>query len=120
MQEETRKTWKKLHRLLRKKYEYECEDKCFLHQPELVLKKDKCKILWDFAIKTDKAREHLRPDIIVIDKEKRECKIINIAVPGDQNIKVKELKKNQQTPELKIIGAEFVGCQSDSYTCCNW
>ena len=33
--------------------------------------------------------EHKRPDIVVT--EKRECKIINIAVPEDQNIKVKEL-----------------------------
>ena len=42
-----------------------------------------------FAIQTDKEMEHKRPDIVVI--EKREWKIINIAVPEDQNIKVEEL-----------------------------
>ena len=57
-----------------------------------MLENDKCKILWDFAIQRDKEMEHRRPDVIVSDKEKRECKIIDVAVPGDQNIKVKELK----------------------------
>ena len=54
---------------------------------------DKCKILWDFAMSTDKEIEYQRTDIVVIDKEKIECKIIDITVPGDQNIKVKELEK---------------------------
>ena len=76
-----------------KKFEVECEEKWFSHQPELVLENDKCKILWDFAVETDKEIEHWRPDIVVTDKEKREFKIINIAAPGDQIIKVKELEK---------------------------
>ena len=82
----------KVNWLLCKKSEIECEDKWFSHQPEPVLENDKCKILWDFAIQRDKEMEHRRPDVIVSDKEKRECKIIDVAVPGDQNIKVKELK----------------------------
>ena len=87
------KLGKKVHWLLCKKFEIECEDKCFSDQPEPVLENDKCKILWGFAIQTDKEIEQRRPDIVVIDKETRECKIIDIAVPGNQNIKVKELEK---------------------------
>ena len=49
------------------------------------LKNDDCKIFWDFAIQTHKEIEHQRPDIIVIDKGKREHKIIDITVPGDQH-----------------------------------
>ena len=45
------KLGKKVHWLLRKKFEIECEDKWFLHQPEPVLENDKCKMLWDFASK---------------------------------------------------------------------
>ena len=67
-----------------------------------MLENDKCKILWDFAIQTDKEIEHRRPDIVVIDKEKRECKIIDIAVPGDQNIKVKELEKISKYQDLRL------------------
>ena len=71
----------------------ECEDKWFSHQPDPVLENDKCNIVWDFAIQTDKDIEHQRPDTVVTDKQKRECKIIGIAVPGEQNMKVKEMEK---------------------------
>ena len=91
-----------MHWLLCKKFEIECEDKWFSHQPEPVLENEKCKILWDLAIQTDKEIEHRRPDIVVIDKEKRECEIVNIAVPGDQNIKVKELEKITKYQDLRL------------------
>ena len=107
IQEETRKTWKNVHWLLCRKFEIECEDKWFSHQPEPVLENDKCKILWGFAIQTDKEIEHQRPDIVVIDKEKRECKIIDIAVPGDQNIKVKELEKITKYQDLRLQVQKF-------------
>ena len=37
--------------------------------------------------------EHRRPVIVCIDKIAKSCLIINIAIPGDQNIIVKEQKK---------------------------
>ena len=55
-----------------------------------------------FAIQTDKEIEHRRADIVVIDKEKRECKIVDIAVSGDQNIKVKELEKITKYQDLRL------------------
>ena len=51
--------------------------------------------------------EHRRPDIVVIGKEKRECKIINKAVPGDQNIKVKELEKITKYQDLRLQGQKM-------------
>ena len=41
-----------------KKFEVECEEKWFSYQPELVLENDKCKILWDFVVETEKEIEH--------------------------------------------------------------
>ena len=67
-----------------------------------MLENDKCKILWDFAIQTDKEIEHRRPDIVVTDKEKRECEIIDIVVPGNQNIKVKEPEKITKYQDLRL------------------
>ena len=67
-----------------------------------MLENEKCKILCDFAIQTDEEIEHRRPDIVVIDKEKREFKIIDIAVLGDQNIKVKELEKITKYQDLRL------------------
>ena len=58
-----------------------------------MLENGKCKIFLDFSIQTDKEIEHREPDIVVIDRENRECKIMHTAVPVDQHIKVKELAK---------------------------
>ena len=72
-----------------------------------MLENEKCKILWDFAIQTDEEIEQRRPDIVVIDKEKREFKIIDIAVLGDQNIKVKELEKITKYQDLRLQGQKM-------------
>ena len=96
------KLGKKIHWLLCKKFEIDCEDKLFSHQPEPVLENDKCKTLWDFAIQTANEIQLQRPDIVVIDKEKRECKIINIAISGDQNIKVKDLEKITKYQDFRL------------------
>ena len=66
------------------------------------MENEKCKIFWDFAFQTDKEIEHRRPDILVIDKEQRECKIIDIAVPRDQNVKVKKLEKITKYQDLRL------------------
>ena len=57
----------------------------------------------DFSIQTDKDIEQRRPDIVVIDQEKRECKILDIAVPEDQNLKVKELGKVTKYQDLRLM-----------------
>ena len=77
-----------------------------MHEPEPMLENDKCKILWDFANSTDKEIEHQRPDIVVIDKEKREYKITfqYIAVPGDQNIDEKELSSSGGSLAFQRVG----------------
>ena len=72
-----------------------------------MLENEKCKILCDFAIQTDEEIEHRRPDIVVIDKEKREFKIIDIAVLGDQNIKVKELEKITKYQDRRLQGQKM-------------
>ena len=60
------------------------------------------KYLRTLQSKQIKEIEHRRLDIVVIDKEKRECKIIDLAVPGDQNIKVKELEKITKYQDLRL------------------
>ena len=52
------KLGKKVHWILCKKFEIECEDRWFLYQQYPVVENDKCKILWGFAIQTDKEIEH--------------------------------------------------------------
>ena len=55
----------------------ECVKKWYIYHPESVLENKKLKFL-----QTDTEIEHRRPDIAIIVKEKRECKIIYIAVSG--------------------------------------
>ena len=55
-----------------------------------------------FPIQTIKEIEHRRPGITVIDKEKRECKTINIVVTGYQYMKVEELEKITKYKDLRL------------------
>ena len=50
-------------------------------------------MLWDFNIQTDHVIQHRRPDIVVLYKTERKCHLIDIAVPGDKRIKLKEQEK---------------------------
>ena len=51
------------------------------------------KILWDFNVQCHRMVEARRLDIIFIDKQAMEAKIMEIAIPGDAQVKDKELEK---------------------------
>ena len=72
---------------------FEAGDKWYEHEPESVLQNEDYKILWDFSIQTDHVIEARRPDLIVVDKKERSCKIIDFAVPRDSRIEEKEKDK---------------------------
>ena len=46
--------------------------------------------MWDFSIQTDYVIQARIPDLVVVDKKERSCKIIDFAVPGDCRIEEKE------------------------------
>ena len=72
-----------VHWKLGRKCNFEARDKWYEHEPERVLENEDYKILWDFSIQTDHVIEVGRPDLVVVDKKERSCKIIDFAVPGD-------------------------------------
>ena len=72
-----------VHWKLARKCNFETRDKWYEHEPQSVLKNQDYKILWDFSIQTDHVIEAQRPDLAVVDKKERSCKIIDFAVPGD-------------------------------------
>ena len=47
--------------------------------------------------------EHRRPGIVCINKQMRECQIIDFAIPGDQNIAIKAVKYQDLRIELKKV-----------------
>ena len=65
------------------------------------MKSEIFKILWDFTIQCDQKTEARRPDIVFIDKKKREVVMINVAIPGDDRVKEKELEKVEKYQLLK-------------------
>ena len=64
-----------------------------MHNPVPVLENDTHKLLWDFDIHTDHLISARRTDLIIINKTKRICKIVDFAVPADHRIKLKEYEK---------------------------
>ena len=76
-----------VHWKLARKCSFEAGDKWYEHEPESVLENEDYKILWDFSIQTDHVIEARRPDLVVVDKKERSCKIIGFAIPGDSRMR---------------------------------
>ena len=65
-----------------------------MHNAASFLENDTHKLLWDFNIHTDHLISARRPDLIIINnKKKRICKILDFAVSADNRIKLKECEK---------------------------
>ena len=61
-----------------------------MHNPVVVLENDTHKLLWDFNKQTDQLIPARRPDLIIINKKKRICKIVDFALRVDHIINLKE------------------------------
>ena len=59
------------------------------------------KIFWDFSIQTDHVIEVRRPDLVVVYKKERSCKITDFAVPGDSRTEEKEKDKIEKYQDLR-------------------
>ena len=84
-----------MHWKLARKCNFEARDKWYEHEPESVSENEDYKILWDFSIQTDHVIEARRPDLVVVDKKERSCKIIDFVVPGDSRVEEKEKGKTE-------------------------
>ena len=60
--------------------------------------------MWDFSIQTDHLIEARRPDLLVVGKKERSCKVIDFAVPGDSRI---EEKKKDKVEKYQDLGKEL-------------
>ena len=65
--------------------------------------------MWDFSIQTDHVIEVQRPDLVVVDKKERSCRIIDLAVPGGSRIVEKELlrKRMNKIEQYQDLGREL-------------
>ena len=89
-----------VHWGLAKKHGLEHSEQWYQQKAEKVSENDKVKLFWDFNVFTDRVIEARRPDIMVLNKETKECLIVDIAVPGDTRITTKEDEKIEKYSEL--------------------
>ena len=72
-----------------------------MHHLAIVLENERHKLLWDFDIHTDHRISARRPDLMIINKKKKRiCKIVDIAIPADHRIKLKECERRISTSTL--------------------
>ena len=72
------------------------------HHPDPVTEGDKCTILWDFPIHTDRTIQANRPDIVVKDKQNNTCLLIDMSIPSDRNVSAKVFEKLSKYKDLEI------------------
>ena len=64
-----------------------------MHNLTSVLENDTHNLLSDFEIQTDHLISARQPDLIIINKKKRNCRIVNFAFHADHRVKRKESEK---------------------------
>ena len=71
-----------------------------MHNPAPVLENNIHKLLWDLDIHTDHLISAKRSDLMINNKKKTTCKIVDFAVPADHRIKLKECEKKDKYLDL--------------------
>ena len=92
---------RKIHCEVCRKLVFDLNEKRYKHEPEIVVENDSWKILWDVTIQTDHVIEAERLEIVIIDKTKKECKVIDLACPVDSRIEEGEKDKMKGYNDLK-------------------
>ena len=100
-----------IHWELCKENGIEVKEKWYDHKPERVIETADVKVLWDMNIQTDKEIECSRPDIMVLEKKKRRCLIIDVACPFDTRLLKKEQEKIEKYQDLKREIKRIWQCQ---------
>ena len=89
-----------IHWEMCKRFKFDHTNKWYMHNPAPVLENNTHELLWEFNIHTDHLISTRRSDLIIINKKKRTCKIVDFAVPADHRIKLKETEKKDKYLDL--------------------
>ena len=85
-----------------KYYQIQVTSKWYEHKPGNVAERKDVTILWDMPINTDKEIKAHRPDIVIKDKSKSLCTLIDMAVPSERNVSTKEVEEIAKNKDLEI------------------
>ena len=67
--------------------------KWYMHKPESVRENEMHKVLWDFEIQIDPLILARGPDLVLINKQKRTCRQVDLAILADHRVKIKKSKR---------------------------
>ena len=67
---------------------------------ESVLENEKHKILWNFKKQKDHLISARRPDLVIDNKKKQNCRVSGFAVPVDHRVKLKVSEKRDKYLDL--------------------
>ena len=98
----TRYDWvgKVIHWEMCKKFKFGHTNNWYMHHPTSVLENETNELLWNFDLQTDHLISARRPDLIIINKKKKENKIVDFAVTAEHRIKLKESEKKDKYLDL--------------------
>ena len=91
-----------IHWTLCKHYKISHTEKWYEHAQEPVIEGKNVTILQDFTVQTDRKIDANRSDILIKNHEEQTCIMIDVAVPSDQNISLKEFQKVEVTKMWKL------------------
>ena len=88
----TRHDWvgKVIHWELCKKLKFDQTTEWYRHNRASVHENETHKLKWDFEIQTDHLISVRRPDLVIVNKKRRTCRTMDLAVPGYIERKWKE------------------------------
>ena len=72
------------------------------HHTGPVMEGNDATILWDFTIHTDRSVKVNRSDIVVKCQQEKSCLLIDMTVPSDRNLSIKEYEKMSKYKDLEI------------------
>ena len=88
---------KAVHWKLCEKHVSEPSEKWQEHTPKSVVENERTRILWEVCIQCDYVIEARRPDFVIINKEDKNCFIVDIVIHGDSRLNEKEGEKIANT-----------------------
>ena len=91
-----------MHSRIYKHCHFSTADKWYEHKPEKVTKNEAATVLWDMPVNTDKKIKANRPDIIIKDKKEKTCIMIDMIIPSERNVSIKEVEKPSKYKDLEI------------------
>ena len=91
-----------------------------MQKSTFILVNETDKLLWDFEIQTNHLILSRRPDLVIINKKKGTCQIVDFVVPADHRVKLKENEKIDKYLDLAREFEKNMENESDGDTNYDW